>query len=56
MVLGGVPLLREALSRRRELLEQKVLPRLSEPIKYSSEFDSDLPDLIHSVKGLAWRD
>jgi len=52
MVLEGVSLQREPRSRRRELLEQKVLPRLTEPIKYSSELDSDLPDLIHSVKQL----
>jgi hypothetical protein len=32
--LEGVHLLGEPLSRRRELLEQKVLPKLSPPIKY----------------------
>ena len=41
MALEGVPLIREPLSRRRELLEQKILPRLREPIKYSSDLDSD---------------
>ena len=52
IVLEGVHLMREPLSRRRELLEQKILPRLTEPVKYSSELDSDLPDLIQSVKRL----
>src|SRR5205823_2800912 len=52
MVLQGVHLMSEPLSRRRELLEQKILPRLTEPVKYSAELDSDLPDLIQSVKRL----
>src|SRR5215831_104286 len=50
IVLEGVDVMREPLSRRRELLEQKVLPKLVEPIKYSAELDSDLSDLIQSVK------
>jgi bifunctional non-homologous end joining protein LigD len=52
MVLQGVDLIREPLSRRRELLEHEVLPKLKEPIKYSAEFQSDLSDLIQSVKQL----
>jgi DNA ligase D-like protein (predicted ligase) len=52
MVLEGVDVMREPLYRRRELLEQKILPTLIEPIKYSAEFDSDLPNLIQSVKKL----
>jgi DNA ligase D-like protein (predicted ligase) len=52
MVLEGVDVMREPLSHRRELLEQKILPNLSEPIKYSSALDSDLADLIQSVKKL----
>jgi bifunctional non-homologous end joining protein LigD len=52
MMLRGVDVTRETLSRRRELLEEAVLPKLSEPIKYSSELDSDLADLIASVKKL----
>jgi len=52
MVLEAVDVMREPLSRRRELLEQKILPHLVEPIKYSAELDSDLSDLIQSVKKL----
>jgi ATP-dependent DNA ligase len=52
MVLESVDVMREPLSRRRELLEQKILPNLVEPTKYSAELDSDLPDLIQSVKKL----
>jgi ATP-dependent DNA ligase len=46
MVLEGVDPRREPLSRRRELLEQKILPKVKEPIKYSAVLDADLPDLI----------
>src|SRR5215475_7772018 len=46
MMLEGIDVTREPLSRRRQLLEQAILPKLSEPIKYSSELDSELSDLI----------
>jgi len=36
MVLEGTDVMREPLYRRRELLEQKILPQLIEPIKYSA--------------------
>jgi len=52
MMLEGVDVTREPLSHRRELLEEAVLPKLTEPIKYSSELDSELSDLIASVKKL----
>jgi DNA ligase D-like protein (predicted ligase) len=50
MVLEGVDLTHEPLFRRRELLEQRILPRLSDPIRYSTELQADLSDLIQSVK------
>jgi bifunctional non-homologous end joining protein LigD len=43
-------LTREPLKKRRELLEQKVLPKLSEPVRYTSSFDATLPELVQSVK------
>jgi ATP-dependent DNA ligase len=52
MVLDGADLRREPLSRRRQLLEEVIVPKLSDPIKYSSELDADLSDLIQSVKKL----
>jgi ATP-dependent DNA ligase len=52
MVLEGTDVMHEPLSRRRELLEQKILPKLSEPIKYSAVLDSELADLVQSVKRL----
>jgi bifunctional non-homologous end joining protein LigD len=50
MVLGGRDVMREALEQRRELLEQKVLPTLAEPVRYASSLDADLATLIQSVK------
>ena len=36
MVLAGRDVMREPLERRRALLEQRVLPKLSYPIRYSA--------------------
>ena len=50
MILRGRDVMQEPLDVRRELLEKKVLPKLSEPIRYASSLDADLPVLIQSVK------
>ena len=50
MVLAGRDVMREPLEKRRELLEQKVLPTLSEPVRYTSSLDAALPVLVQSVK------
>ncbi|HEU4690974.1 MAG TPA: non-homologous end-joining DNA ligase [Vicinamibacterales bacterium] len=50
MVLAGRDLTAEPLSTRRELLEQKVLPLLAEPVRYAGSLDASLSDLIHAVK------
>jgi len=50
LVLAGQDLRREPLQKRRELLEQKVLPKLPEPVRYLAPLDADLPVLIQSVK------
>jgi len=50
MVLAGRDVMREPLEKRRELLEQKVLPKLSEPVRYTSSLDAALPVLVQSVK------
>jgi bifunctional non-homologous end joining protein LigD len=50
MVLVGKDVRREPLTKRRELLENKVLPLLPEPVRYSAPLDADLPVLIQSVK------
>jgi len=50
LLLAGQDLRREPLQKRRELLEQKVLPKLPEPVRYSAPLNADLPVLIESVK------
>jgi DNA ligase D-like protein (predicted ligase) len=50
MVLGGVNVKDSSLEQRQELLEQKILPKLTEPIRYVGELSASLPDLIESVK------
>ena len=50
MVLAGRDLTQEPLETRLELLQQKVLPKLAEPIRYLGVLDASLPDLIRSVK------
>lgn len=50
LVLKGQNVMTKPLSERRSLLESVVLPKLSEPIRYSSELKASLPDLIASVK------
>jgi bifunctional non-homologous end joining protein LigD len=50
MVLRGRDVRREPLDARRRLLEEKVVPRLAEPVRAIGELEASLPDLIHSVK------
>ena len=50
MVLDGRDVMREPLERRRELLEKKVLPKLTEPVRYASSLDASVPVLVDSVK------
>ncbi len=50
LLLGGKDVMHEPLMRRRELLQEKVLPTLREPVRFSPELDAPLSDLIRSVK------
>jgi ATP-dependent DNA ligase len=50
MVLAGRDVMREPLEKRRALLEQKILPKLSEPVRYASSLEAALPVLVQSVK------
>jgi DNA ligase D-like protein (predicted ligase) len=50
LILEGRDLRAKPLAERRELLRSKVLPRLSEPIRYSPTLDGKLSDLIDSVR------
>ena len=50
LVLAGRDVRGEPLEARRELLERRVLPKLTEPVQYLAELDATLRDLVASVK------
>jgi len=50
MILAGRDLTQEKLTTRRELLAQKVLPRLSEPIRSLPDLPGTPTDLIEAVR------
>ena len=50
LILEGRDVMGEPLVKRRELLEEHVLPKLAEPIRYSPVLEAKLDDLIRSVK------
>jgi bifunctional non-homologous end joining protein LigD len=50
MVLCGEDVMNEPLTVRRELLQERVLAKLGEPIRESPVLDASLPELIRSVK------
>jgi len=50
LILNGKDVTSEPLTRRRDLIEKHVLPKLAEPIRYSPILERSLKDLIHSVK------
>jgi DNA ligase D-like protein (predicted ligase) len=50
LVLTGKNVTREPLDARRALLEKHILPKLTEPIRYSQELKASLSDLIEAVK------
>jgi bifunctional non-homologous end joining protein LigD len=50
MVLAGENVMGESLERRRNLLEDRVLSKLDEPIRFSPALEAKLPALIQSVK------
>src|SRR5580658_3731322 len=49
LVLKGQDVMEEPLTKRRELLEQHVFPKMKEPIRYSPVLNASLKDLIQSV-------
>jgi bifunctional non-homologous end joining protein LigD len=50
MVMAGKDVMAESFEKRRELLEKKILPKLKEPVRYSSTLNATLPELIRAVK------
>ncbi len=50
MILAGRDVTKLPLQERQRLQEAKILPKLSEPIRYPGVLNASLPDLIKSVK------
>ena len=50
MVLDGVDVMREPLDARRQMLEARLLPALTEPVRDAAPLDAELPLLVQSVK------
>jgi DNA ligase D-like protein (predicted ligase) len=50
LVAAGEDVMGQTLDVRRELLEDEVLPKLKEPVRYSPELKGRMVDLIQSVK------
>ena len=46
MVVGGKDVKGEPLDRCQQILQQKILPKLDEPIRYVGELGAALPDLL----------
>jgi bifunctional non-homologous end joining protein LigD len=50
LILKGKDVMGDPLMKRRELIEEHVLPKVAEPIRYSPILDATLRTLIESVK------
>jgi ATP-dependent DNA ligase len=50
LILKGNDVMGEPLMKRRELIEEHVLPHLADPIRYSAILEGSLKNLIDSVK------
>jgi DNA ligase D-like protein (predicted ligase) len=50
LMLAGTDVMGQTLEVRRALLEKQILPRLSEPIRYSPELKGRTADLIQSIR------
>ena len=50
MVLSGKDVRSQTLEARRELLQDEVLSKLADPIRYTPDLDASLPTLIRSVR------
>jgi DNA ligase D-like protein (predicted ligase) len=50
MVLRGTDVTADPLARRQALLERNVLPKLTEPVRYTGSLNAPLSDLVASVK------
>jgi len=50
MVLSGRDVKDDPLTARARLLEQRIVPKLAEPVRHVGAIDASLRDLVHSVR------
>ena len=50
LIFAGRDLMSKPLTERRQILEKRILPKLSEPIRCSPQLKANVADLVHSVK------
>lgn len=50
LILKGKDVMSQPLTERRQLIEQSVLPKLADPIRYSPILEGSLTGLVRSVK------
>jgi bifunctional non-homologous end joining protein LigD len=50
LILAGVELRNETLETRRTLLRTRVMPRLTEPIRFSETIEASAPELIRAIR------
>ena len=50
LVLAGRNVMSQPLATRRELLRDRILPALEDPIRHSPALNASLPDLVESVR------
>ena len=50
LVLSRQSLMAEPMSKRREILQAQVLPKLGEPVRESPQLNASLPDLVKAVR------
>jgi DNA ligase D-like protein (predicted ligase) len=50
MMIRGRDLTGQSLLARREVLEQKILPTLRDPVRYAAPLDAPLASLVHAVR------
>jgi DNA ligase D-like protein (predicted ligase) len=50
LILRGKDVMEEPLTKRRELIEEHILPKLADPIRYFPILEGSLRDLVASVK------
>jgi bifunctional non-homologous end joining protein LigD len=49
-ILAGRDLMNESMAKRRDLLEEQVVPTLTEPVRLSPILDASLDNLIRSIR------